>query len=168
MGRDSQPLFDVLVIGGGPAGIAAAVRAAECGVRVGIVDDNPTFGGQIWREAVQGEQNPEAARWSGLLRTANITKLPGKRVFHQAEAGVLLAEGSDDLCELHCTNLVVATGARERFLPFPGWTLPNVMGAGGLQALAKSGMPIEGKKVVIAGSGPLLLAVAGYLRAHGA
>src|SRR5271169_4641056 len=168
MGRDSQPLFDVLVIGGGPAGIAAAVRAAECGVRVGIVDDNPTFGGQIWREAVQGEQNPEAARWSGLLLTGNITRFSGKRVFHQAEAGVLLAEGSDDLCELHYTNLVVATGARERFLPFPGWTLPNVMGAGGLQAMVKSGLPIRGKRVIVAGTGPLLLAVAAYLRKHDA
>ena len=70
--------------------------------------------------------------------------------------------------ELGYRNLVLATGARERFLPFPGWTLPNVMGAGGLQALAKSGLPIEGKKVVVAGSGPLLLAVAKYMRDHGA
>ena len=64
--------------------------------------------------------------------------------------------------------LMLATGARERFLPFPGWTLPNVMGAGGLQALVKNGLPVDGKKIVIAGSGPLLLAVADYLRAHGA
>ena len=63
---------------------------------------------------------------------------------------------------------MLATGARERFLPFPGWTLPNVMGAGGLQALAKSGLPVAGKRIVVAGSGPLLLAVAKYLRDHGA
>jgi D-hydroxyproline dehydrogenase subunit alpha len=63
---------------------------------------------------------------------------------------------------------VLATGARERFLPFAGWTLPNVTGAGGLQALAKSGMPIAGKRIVVAGSGPLLLAVAQYLAGHGA
>jgi len=62
--------------------------------------------------------------------------------------------------------LILATGARERFLPFPGWTLPNVMGAGGLQALAKSGMPLAGKRVIVAGSGPLLLAVASYMKAH--
>jgi NADPH-dependent 2,4-dienoyl-CoA reductase/sulfur reductase-like enzyme len=62
----------------------------------------------------------------------------------------------------------LATGARERFLPFPGWTLPNVMGAGGLQALAKGGLPVAGKKVVIAGSGPLLLAVGEYLHRRGA
>jgi NADPH-dependent 2,4-dienoyl-CoA reductase/sulfur reductase-like enzyme len=70
--------------------------------------------------------------------------------------------------ELSYESLVLATGARERFLPFPGWTLPNVMGAGGLQALVKTGLPIEGKRVVVAGSGPLLLAVAAYLRGHGA
>jgi NADPH-dependent 2,4-dienoyl-CoA reductase/sulfur reductase-like enzyme len=57
-------------------------------------------------------------------------------------------------------------GARERFLPFPGWTLPGVMGAGGLQALVKNGLPIAGRKVIVAGSGPLLLAVAAYLHAH--
>ena len=52
MGRDSQQRFDVLVIGGGPAGMAAAVRAAEFGARVGMVDENATAGGQIWRHAV--------------------------------------------------------------------------------------------------------------------
>lgn len=167
MDRNSQQRFDVLVIGAGPAGMAAAVRAAEHGAHVGIVDDNATCGGQIWRGASENGQSQDAARWSGLLHTADVTKLYGKRVFHQPEAGVLLAEGADDLCELRYTNLVVATGARERFLPFPGWTLPNVMGAGGLQAMVKSGLPIRGKRVVVAGSGPLLLAVAAYLRKQG-
>jgi NADPH-dependent 2,4-dienoyl-CoA reductase/sulfur reductase-like enzyme len=97
-----------------------------------------------------------------------VTTLFGKRVFHQPEAGVLLAEGSDEVFELSYRNLILATGARERFLPFPGWTLPNVMGAGGLQAIVKSGLPIRGKRVVVAGTGPLLLAVASYLRKHGA
>jgi thioredoxin reductase len=102
------------------------------------------------------------------LKTSGVTVLCGKRVFHNPEAGVLLAEGLDDVWELSYRNLVLATGARERFLPFPGWTLPNVMGAGGLQALVKSGLPIQGKRVVVAGTGPLLLAVAAYLRKHGA
>ena len=70
--------------------------------------------------------------------------------------------------DLDYGSLVLATGARELFLPFPGWTLPHVTGAGGLQALAKSGLPVAGKRVVVAGSGPLLLAVADYLRRHGA
>jgi NADPH-dependent 2,4-dienoyl-CoA reductase/sulfur reductase-like enzyme len=69
---------------------------------------------------------------------------------------------------LSYAKLILAIGARERFLPFPGWTLPNVMGAGGLQALVKTGLPIEDKRVAVAGSGPLLLAVAAYLRGRGA
>jgi len=173
MSSCSQARFDVLVIGGGPAGIAAAVRAAECGARTGIVDDNPACGGQIWRGTPEDTQNQDAhlqyaGQWSERLRVADVAKLYGKRVFHQPEAGVLLAEGADDLCELRYTNLVLATGARERFLPFPGWTLPNVMGAGGLQAMVNSGLPIRGKRVVVAGTGPLLLAVAAYLRGQGA
>ena len=163
MGKTSQR-FDVLVIGAGPAGMAAAARAAECGATVGIVDDNASFGGQIWR----GGENADAARWAGSLRDERVTKLFQTRVFDQPENGVLLAESADDLCELRYKNLILATGARERFLPFPGWTLPNVMGAGGLQAMVKSGLPIRGKRVVVAGTGPLLLAVAAYLRKSGA
>src|SRR6266481_2848756 len=167
MGSGSRQDFHVLVIGGGPAGLAAAARAADCGMRVGIVDDNLGLGGQIWRGAADGEM-PGAGRWIERVRSANVAVLCGMRVFHQPEAGVLLAEGIDDIHELHYHKLIVATGARERFLPFPGWTLPNVMGAGGLQAMVKSGLPIRGKQVVVAGTGPLLLAVASYLRKQGA
>jgi D-hydroxyproline dehydrogenase subunit alpha len=167
--NNEQKQFDVLIIGGGPAGMAAAVRAAECGAHVGIVDDNPNLGGQIWRgQSIDDRTMNDAAKWYRALQAANLTVLCGKRVFQQPEAGVLLAEGDDIVFELRYRNLVLATGARERFLPFPGWTLPNVTGAGGLQAMVKSGLPIRGKRVVIAGTGPLLLAVAGYLRAHGA
>lgn len=168
MSNDLQQLFDVLVIGAGPAGMAAAVRAAECGVRVGIVDDNPTLGGQIWRGDRKGTQIKEAENWRCRIARAGVTALFGMRVFHQPEPGILFAESNDDFCELRYRTLVLATGARERFLPFPGWTLPNVLGAGGLQAMVKSGLPIRGKRVVVAGSGPLLLAVAAYLRKHGA
>jgi D-hydroxyproline dehydrogenase subunit alpha len=168
MSGDLQQRFDVLVVGGGPAGMAAAVRAAECGAHVGIVDDNATVGGQIWRAQSEDGRTKEAAEWQLLLQAASVTMLCGKRVFDQPEPGILLAEGADDLFELSYRNLILATGARERFLPFPGWTLPNVMGAGGLQAMVKSGLPIRGKRVVVAGTGPLLLAVAAYLREHGA
>jgi D-hydroxyproline dehydrogenase subunit alpha len=169
MSKDSTTGFDVLVVGGGPAGMAAAIRAAECGMKVGIVDDNAKLGGQIWRAGVSSESHDkDAAKWHRLLGTASVTRLCGKRVFHQPEPGVLWAEGSDDLLKVEYKNLVLATGARERFLPFPGWTLPNVMGAGGLQAMVKSGLPIAGKRVVVAGTGPLLPAVAACLRQHGA
>lgn len=169
--------FDVLVVGGGPAGIAAAVRAAECRIRVGLVDDNPNLGGQIWRgefdtqkqsknDAVGGDE--ALLRWRALLAKAPITRLSGFRIVDQMRPGQLVAESQDDLRTLEYRKLILATGARERFLPFPGWTLPNVMGAGGLQAMVKSGLPIRGKRVVVAGTGPLLLAVAAYLRKHGA
>ena len=166
MGKEMRKHFDVLTIGGGPAGLAASVRAAECGLRVGIVDDNPSLGGQIWRGEVE-DCTSEAASLLGRLTALGVEILCGTRVFDVAP-GVIWAEASDAPCELGYKNLVIATGARERFLPFPGWTLPNVMGAGGLQALVKSGLPIAGKRVVVAGSGPLLLAVAAYLRKHGA
>ena len=168
MSNEAEQRFDVLVIGGGPAGIAAAVRAAECRARVAIVDDNTDFGGQIWRGTFQSSDNEDAAEWSNRLRGSAITRLCGQRVFHQPRAGVLLAEERAGVSELHYEKLILTTGARERFLPFPGSTLPNVMGVGGLQAMVKSGLPIRGKRVVIAGTGPLLLAVAAYLRKMGA
>ncbi len=148
--------------------MAAATRAAEYGLQIGIVDDNAALGGQIWRGAQQDGYSSDAATWGERIRTAGVRILSGLRVFHQPEAGVLLAEGAaEDVYELRYEQLIVATGARERFLPFPGWTLPNVMGAGGLQAMVKSGLPIRGKRVVVAGTGPLLLAVAAYLRKQG-
>jgi NADPH-dependent 2,4-dienoyl-CoA reductase/sulfur reductase-like enzyme len=168
MTSEMQRRFDVLVIGGGAAGMAAAARAAACGVRVGIVDDNFGLGGQIWRGQSADAPKKEASKWAERVRLAGATVLCGLRVVHQPEAGVLLAEKLDGFCELTYEKLVLATGARERFLPFPGWTLPNVMGAGGLQAMVKSGLPIRGKRVIVAGTGPLLLAVAAYLRKHGA
>jgi NADPH-dependent 2,4-dienoyl-CoA reductase/sulfur reductase-like enzyme len=167
MNRNTRQKFEVLVVGAGPAGMAAAARAGESGVHVGLVDDNFNPGGQIWRGGVEGG-NPEAAVWIERLQAAKVVKLCGVRIFHQPETGVLLGETKDEICELHYDKLILATGARERFLPFPGWTLPNVLGAGGLQAMVKSGLSIRGKRVVVAGTGPLLLAVAASLRKHGA
>jgi NADPH-dependent 2,4-dienoyl-CoA reductase/sulfur reductase-like enzyme len=159
---------DVLVVGAGPAGLAAAYRAAQAERRVTVVDDNPDAGGQIWRGEQREPRSREAQVWFERIRSVDIELIAGARVFEQNGPRSFLAETPAGVCELVFENLVLATGARERFLPFPGWTLPNVMGAGGLQALVKNGLPIERKKVVVAGSGPLLLAVAAYLRAHGA
>jgi NADPH-dependent 2,4-dienoyl-CoA reductase/sulfur reductase-like enzyme len=167
MNKVAKRQFDVLVIGGGPAGIAAAASAAEHGRHVGVVDDNPALGGQIWRGEV-ADCTSEASSWVARLHRSGVELLCGTRVFDRPEPNVLHAEGNDSACELKFEKLILATGARERFLPFPGWTLPNVMGAGALQALVKSGLPIAGKRVVAAGTGPLLLAVAAYLKKHGA
>jgi len=159
---------DVVVVGAGPAGLAAAWRVAKSGLAVSVVDDNPAAGGQIWRGEQTKPSSEVAQEWLERIRSVDIQMINGARVFQQPEVGVLLAETPEGVCELKFESLVLATGARERFLPFPGWTLPNVMGAGGLQALVKTGLPIEGKRVVVAGSGPLLLAVAAYLRGRGA
>lgn len=160
--------FDVLVIGGGPAGIAAAVRSAESGLRVGIADDNPALGGQIWRGEHTRTTTDLSALWFKRIAGVEVEHLRGLRIFAQTDEKTLLAESLNATLELGFHKLILATGARERFLPFPGWTLPNVMGAGGLQALAKSGVPLQGKRVVVAGTGPLLLAVAAHLKEYGA
>jgi NADPH-dependent 2,4-dienoyl-CoA reductase/sulfur reductase-like enzyme len=97
-----------------------------------------------------------------------ITYLTRTRVIAPIRPGVLLVESPAGAQEVHYQRLILATGARELFLPFPGWTLPGVMGAGGLQALVKGGLSIADKSVVIAGSGPLLLAVGAYLKSQGA
>jgi D-hydroxyproline dehydrogenase subunit alpha len=168
--------FDILVVGAGPAGMAAAVTAAECGLRVGLVDDNPASGGQIWRSGAP--PLAQARRWKARLEAASITCFQGWRIFDGPEPGVVRAQRNDaeiardsavevGTC-LGYRHLILATGARERFLPFPGWTLPNVMGAGGLDAMVRGGLPIARKRVVVAGTGPLLLAVAAHLAARGA
>lgn len=166
--NNSRRSFDVLVVGAGPAGMAAACCAAESGVHVGIVDNNTRPGGQIWRGESQDSRASGAANWFRKLATSRVEVLPPMEAFAQAGAGKIVAESADGVRELGYGKLILCTGARERFLPFPGWTLPNVFGAGGLHALVKSGLDIGGKKVVVAGSGPLLLAVAACLREHGA
>ena len=128
--RGSQLHFDVLVVGGGPAGIAAASCAVESGMRVGIVDDNFKLGGQIWRGQSEdnhskGKENADASKWIERLHNTGVTSLCGLRVVHQPASGVLLAENLDGFCELTYDKLVLATGAREKFLPFPGWTFPT-------------------------------------------
>ena len=160
---------DVLVVGSGPAGVAAAVRASEQGARVLVIDDNPRAGGQIWRDPQSEHHGLQARRWFNRLTQSNIRFLPSTQIIGgSASSRSLLLENLEGSAELPFQKLVIATGARELSLPFPGWTLPGVMGAGGLQALVKSGLPVKGKKVILGGSGPLLLAVAAHLRKFGA
>ncbi len=170
MSMDTQ----VLVVGAGPAGIAAAATAATHGRQVLLLDDNLAPGGQIWREATTVQQeDPDDVRRKTLLalRVSGARIFSGWRVFDAPRNGSLRAI-NDSGPEIHTIDisyeqLVLATGARERFLPFPGWTLPGVFGAGGLEALARGGFSVTGKRIVVAGTGPLLLPVAAHLRQMG-
>lgn len=159
--------FDVLVVGAGPAGLAAAAAAAENGARVGVVDAEPREGGQIWR-AQRGRVPARAAELAERARSAGARFLHATSVFDAHGDGSWAALDDAGVLELAAPRCVLAAGAVERFLPFPGWTLPGVCGAGGLQALVKGGLDVAGARVAVAGSGPLLLAVAAFLRAHGA
>jgi D-hydroxyproline dehydrogenase subunit alpha len=163
---------DVVVVGAGPAGIAAATRAAEAGARVVVVDESPNVGGQIWRHRAVSVASAVARRWLVRLERSGARVVSSAAVFdvHGDErSGFAISfERAGARCELRARTLVIATGARERFLPFPGWTLPGVVGVGGAQALLKAGASFRGKRVVLAGSGPLLLPVAASLVHAGA
>jgi NADPH-dependent 2,4-dienoyl-CoA reductase/sulfur reductase-like enzyme len=163
----------VLVVGAGPAGMAAATAAANSGAHVTVLDDNPDAGGQIWRGGIPtigGHQDSARDRAFRNFRASTASLQTGRRVVDTPRPHTLhaFAEATTTIETFTWDRLILATGARERLLPFPGWTLPGVFGAGGLQALVKGGFPVPGKRVVVAGSGPLLLAVAAHLQEYGA
>ena len=152
MTRDRESC-DVLVVGGGPAGLAAAAAARASGAEVLLLDEQPALGGAIARRP-----DANSLRFRVRSGTRVVAALPG----------ALLAEDARSAIEVSYRRLILATGARELFLPYPGWTLPGAMGAGALQLLAKGGWPVAGKRVLLGGSGPLLLAAAAGLRKLGA
>ena len=160
---------DVIIVGAGPAGIAAVGPLLAAGRSVIWIDQGGQPGGQIWRAGVA---KPWARPLNKLLPHSALRCLFGHTVIAAEGQGCLrlqnLLEPGAAAILVQAPQMLLALGARERFLPFPGWTLPGVSGAGGLQALIKTGWPIAGKRVAIAGSGPLLLAAADTARAAGA
>jgi thioredoxin reductase len=164
----SVTAYDVIVVGAGPAGLAAAATAAMAGGRVALLDAAPRPGGQFWRHR-PGETGAHGYRdWSVFTGLVSIVE---ERVDHVPDASVWFAEPG---FVLHTTRgryraprVVLATGAYDRALPFPGWDLPGVVTPGAAQALLKgSGVPV-GREVVVAGAGPFLLPVAVGLAAAG-
>lgn len=171
MGEAARSIdVDVLVIGAGPAGIAAACAAAEVGSGTVVIDDNPAAGGQIWRGGSAAA--PGSMPWFERLAASGASVHGSTTVIDVRGRGdgppAVRTRSPDGVVEWRPRAIVLATGGRERFLPFPGWTSPGVVGAGGLQALVKQGLDVRGKRIVVAGTGPLLLAVAELLVAKGA
>ncbi|MES2016207.1 MAG: FAD/NAD(P)-binding oxidoreductase [Pseudomonadota bacterium] len=158
----------IVILGAGPAGLAAAEAASRDGQAVLVLDENHGPGGQIWRGGPAHWNDARAAKlWRALGARAHVKFLHGTRLVAQGAPGTLLLENDEGARALAWQRLIICSGARELLLPFPGWTLPGVTGAGGMQALIKGGMPIAGKRVLVAGTGPLLLAVADTVQRHG-
>jgi NADPH-dependent 2,4-dienoyl-CoA reductase/sulfur reductase-like enzyme len=161
-------VFDLVIVGAGPAGLEAARSAFAPGRRIAVVDDNPRPGGQIWRhDPTQDPPRAFRSLWDHL-DSSGTRFLCSHRLVAFESGPTLVLESPTGTRRIRGERLLFACGARELFLPFPGWTLPGVYGAGGLQALAKGGLPVAGRTVVLAGSGPLLLASAVTLLRHGA
>ncbi|OCQ53997.1 Hydrogen cyanide synthase subunit HcnB [Photorhabdus australis subsp. thailandensis] len=150
---------DVLIVGAGPAGLASAQAAVQEQQSIILLDDNPRAGGQIWRQGPFHTLPPIAKHYLSVLSADTLTYLPGCKVIAADNQCVIVATANQYRI-IHYQRIILCTGAKEKLLPFPGWTLPGVTGAGGLQVLIKNGLPMTDEHVVIAGSGPLLLAVA--------
>jgi NADPH-dependent 2,4-dienoyl-CoA reductase/sulfur reductase-like enzyme len=162
--------FDVVIVGAGPAGLCAARAAVGSGARVAVLDDNPRAGGQVWRQGPRYAPSNQLTDVLGSLqRASNLTLFASARVIAPLGVRDLLVESAaTGGVQIGFERLILVTGARERLLPFTGWTLPGVTGAGGLQALIKGGVPVRGQRIVIAGSGPLLIAALATAREAGA
>lgn len=172
--------LDLAVIGAGPAGLAAATRAASLGLSVTVFDENPAPGGQIYRgiEAVVSRRAADLAFLGDAYRAgeAILRAFRASTARHAPATSVWLVQkdrrlgilqgGKASMVEPR--RVLIATGARERPMPIPGWTLPGVMMAGGVQTLLKSAGMVPDGAVVLAGNGPLLYQLASQLIAAGA
>jgi thioredoxin reductase len=163
---------DVAVVGAGPAGLSAAIELAKAGLRPVVIDENDRPGGQLIkqihkffgaREQLAGMRGVEIAR--GLFSEAE--RLGVKFSLNTAAYGIF----GDGQIGIHDRNrnrlglvktahIILATGARENPLWFPGWTLPGVMGAGAFQTMMNVHRVVPGKRIVIVGSGNVGLIVA--------
>jgi NADPH-dependent 2,4-dienoyl-CoA reductase/sulfur reductase-like enzyme len=169
---------DLAIVGAGPAGLAAAERALEHGLTVTLLDDNPMPGGQYFRQppaalrrGAHTRHDAEHRRAEALFKAIahpRLRYLSDAIVWDAPEPGVLAFARGRDSGRVRAAATILAAGAVERAVPFPGWTLPGVMTAGGVQNLIKSQRMLPGRRFLVAGNGPLLLVVAdSILRAGG-
>lgn len=182
-GGPARTEVPLAVLGAGPAGVAATIAAARAGVEVLLLDAAERPGGQYHRREPRAfvARRPGAlhhgfAPWQrtlaeldGLVARGRVRLAPGVSVWAatSVEGGSALATDDPALGTVVARALVIATGAHERVVPFPGWDLPGVITVGGAQALLKGHGVRPGHAVVVAGAGPLLLPVAAALAASG-
>ncbi len=171
---------ELAIIGGGPGGISAAVEAAGSGVNVTILDENARIGGQIFRQLEKGFTltNPKTMgrdyqKGVDLFRQFKKVESRINYLNHATVWGIFdhhrIAYGRNGKSKtIEYENLLIASGAYDRPVPFPGWTLPGVLTAGGTQNLVKNQRILPGKKILLAGTGPLQLVVAHQLIQAGA
>lgn len=183
--KSAPRVVDVAVVGAGPAGIAAALGAGDAGAEVLLIDSGRAVGGQFNRQVAEelGVRRPERLQHGWKAFAAKRDRLAAHpRVTHLAEASVWAFEQGQrlwvqrgpadgvgrEVFAVEAKAVVLATGAYDRVLPFPGWDLPGVYSAGAAQALAKGQRISVGKRVIVAGTGPFLLPVAESLVGVGA
>lgn len=153
---------DVAIVGAGPAGLAAAEAAAAAGLKVVLIDENPRIGGQISRLPYSGAPTPREA---SLLE--KVQYLGQGVCFGRGKHGILWVSHRGTTVGIEARATVMATGARERVFPVEGWERLGVMTAGAAQTLIKGSGSFPFRRVVVAGSGPLLLATAAQLLRSG-
>jgi NADPH-dependent 2,4-dienoyl-CoA reductase/sulfur reductase-like enzyme len=159
---------ELAIVGAGPAGLAAALEAARHGVSVVLLDENPLPGGQYFRQGPAMRVSQRDAPLFSVTSHPRVAFLPGATVWGVPEANTLAVAHAGHGDRLRAEIIVVAAGATDRAVPFPGWTLPGVITAGGTQNLLKSQGVLPGRRAVVVGTGPLLLVVADSLRRAGA
>ena len=177
-GHPARNTYDVIVIGAGPAGMAAAALSARAGLSTLLLDENPGPGGQVYRAAttsplvgssILGPDYAYGAKLVGELTASGAEIVQGATVWSLDRDLVVGMSRAGSSRLLKAGRVILATGALERPFPIPGWTLPGVMSVGAAQTVLKSSGLVPTGNIALAGQGPLLwLLAAQILRAGGA
>ncbi|CAN5397942.1 hypothetical protein BH09ACT4_BH09ACT4_05910 [soil metagenome] len=183
----AEHVYDVLIVGGGPAGMAAASTASNSGLSTVLIDERPTLGGQVYKQPGPGMQVTDARQMgkqyaAGRALIDEVEASPATVLLRTSVVDLEPETGGQDgdswvarvqpdggaVAAIRARRVIVAAGAHDRPVVFPGWTLPGVITAGGLQTLAKTQSFIPGARIVFAGSGPVALAFPAQLAGYGA